>query len=67
MQDPFFMITLAAALVVVVILMIGIGSFAKGGEFHKRNSNRLMRWRIIAQAVAVVLLLAFAWWHGKSI
>jgi hypothetical protein len=67
MQDPLFMIGLIAALVVVVILMIGIGSFAKGGEFHKRNANRLMRWRIIAQAVAVLLLLVFAWWHGKAV
>lgn len=67
MQDPFFLLTVAAALVVVVILMVGIGAFAKGGEFHKRNANRLMRWRIIAQAVALLLLLAFAWWNGRAI
>ena len=67
MQDPLFMIGVIAALAVVVILTIGIGSFAKGGEFHKRNANRLMRWRIIAQAVAVVLLLGYAWWNGKII
>ena len=67
MQDPFFLLTVAAALVVVVILMVGIGSFARGGEFNKRNANRLMRWRIIAQAGAVLLLLAYAWWHGVAI
>ena len=64
LKDPLFLIGLLAALAVVVILMIGIGSFAKGGEFHKRNANRLMRWRIIAQAVAIALLLLFAWWRG---
>ncbi len=64
--DPLFVIGVLAALVVVAILMLGIGSFAKGGEFHKRNANRLMRWRIIAQAVAVALLLAYAWWHGRA-
>ena len=67
LKDPLFVIGLLAALVVVVILMIGIGSFAKGGAFHKRNANRLMRYRIIAQAVAVALLLLFAWWRGHSL
>ena len=67
LKDPLFVIGLLAALVVVVILMVGIGSFAKGGEFHKRNANRLMRWRIIAQAVAIGLLLLFAWWRGRGI
>jgi hypothetical protein len=65
-QDPLFVLAALAALVVVVILMVGIGSFAKGGEFHKRNANRLMRWRIIAQAVAVILILLFAWWRSRG-
>ncbi len=61
LQDPLFLLAALAALIVVVILMIGVGSFAKGGEFHRKNANRLMRWRIIAQAVAVILILIFAW------
>ena len=67
LKDPLFVIGLLAALVVVVILMIGIGSFAKGGAFHKRNANRLMRYRIIAQAVAIGVLLVFAWWRGRGV
>ncbi len=55
-----------AAFVVVIILAIGIGSFARGGEFNKRNANRLMRYRIIAQAVAVILILLFAWWRSHK-
>ena len=35
--------------------------FAKGGEFNRRHANRLMRYRIAAQAVAVLLIVAFAW------
>jgi uncharacterized membrane protein affecting hemolysin expression len=58
-KDPLFLIAVIACLVVLVILMIGIGSFAKGGTFHKNNANRLMRYRIIAQAIAVVLILVF--------
>ena len=44
--------------------MFGIGSFGKGGEFNRRNANKIMRWRIIAQAVAVALIVAFAYFHG---
>jgi len=40
---------------VVFILMLGIGGFAKGGEFNRKHANRLMRYRIYAQAVAVAL------------
>ncbi len=60
-NDPLFILAAIAALVVLIILMIGIGSFAKGGEFNRKNANRLMRYRIIAQAVAVILIVGFAW------
>lgn len=60
-NDPLFILAAIAAFVVLIILMIGIGSFAKGGEYNRRNANRLMRYRIIAQAVAVILIVGFAW------
>jgi uncharacterized membrane protein affecting hemolysin expression len=62
--DPFVIFIVVAVLVVLVILMIGIGSFAKGGEFNRRNANRLMRYRIIAQALAVILIVGIAWWKS---
>ncbi|APZ53282.1 twin transmembrane helix small protein [Salipiger abyssi] len=58
-DDPLFMVMAAAMLVVVAILLFGIGSFAKGGEFNKKYANKAMRWRIIAQFVAVVLIVLF--------
>ena len=60
-NDPLFLLAAGASLVVLVILMIGIGGFARGGEFNKRNANRLMRLRIAAQAVAIALILLFVW------
>ena len=33
--------------------------FAKGGDFNRKHANRIMRYRIIAQAVAVALILVF--------
>ena len=58
-DDPLFLVMATAMLVVVVILLFGIGSFAKGGEFNKKYANKEMRWRIIAQFVAVVLIVLF--------
>ena len=58
-RDPLFVAAAIGALLVLAILMVGIGGFARGGEFNRRHANRLMRWRIIAQAVAVALILVF--------
>lgn len=60
-SDPLFWVVAAASIAVLVILMIGIGGFAKGGEFNRKHANRIMRYRIGAQAVAVALILLFVW------
>ena len=59
LSDPLFVIVAIAVLVVLGILLTGIGGFAKGGDFNKKHANRIMRYRIYAQAVAVVLILVF--------
>jgi len=65
MQDkPLFILAALAVLVVTVILMVGVGGFARGGDFNRKHGNRMMRWRIIAQAVAVALILIFIWLRG---
>ncbi len=58
-QDPLFIVAAAPVLVVLVILMIGIGGFARGGEFNRKHANRIMRYRIAAQALAVLIILGF--------
>lgn len=60
-SDPFFIVIALVCLGVLGILLFGLLTFAKGGEFNLRNSNRIMRWRIYVQAVAVVLLVVWAW------
>ena len=60
-DDPLFIIVAIACVAVLVILSIGIGGFAKGGDFNRKHANRLMRYRIIAQAIAVVVILAFVY------
>jgi preprotein translocase subunit SecG len=59
--DPFFIVVIIAIIAVVVILMFGLGGFAGGGAFNRRNSNKLMRMRIIAQFIAVLLILAYVY------
>ena len=59
MQDPLFIVVAIAVLAVAVILMVGIGGFAKGGDFNRKHANRIMRYRIYAQAFAVALILLF--------
>ncbi|OYX24312.1 MAG: hypothetical protein B7Z10_09435 [Rhodobacterales bacterium 32-66-7] len=61
LSDPIFLFVAAACLVVLAILLFGIASFAKGGEFNKRNANKIMRWRLGVQFVAVVAIVLFAW------
>lgn len=60
-NDPLFIIMAISMLVVVGILLVGIGGFAKGGEFNRKHANKIMRYRIIAQFVAVLLILLFVW------
>lgn len=65
-DDPLFYVVAGACLIVLVILLTGIGGFAKGGEFNQKYANKLMRWRIIAQFVAVILLVGFVWLRSKG-
>lgn len=63
-DKPLFYVIIFAMLVVVAILLTGIGGFAKGGEFNRKHGNRMMRWRLIAQAIAVALIMLFIWLRG---
>jgi uncharacterized membrane protein len=43
--------------VVLAILVAGLSTLWVGGDFAKKWSNRLMRYRILAQFVAVVIIM----------
>ena len=59
LSDPLFILVAIAVLIVLLVLLTGIGGFAKGGDFNRKHANRIMRYRIYAQAVAIVLILIF--------
>ena len=51
---------------VLAVLVMGLVSMVKGGEFNRKHGNRLMRWRVGLQAVALVLFaIALAFGRGS--
>ena len=59
-MDAFYYLLILAILAVFVVLMIGLGGFTRGGEFNRKYANKIMRWRIILQAIAVALIVLYA-------
>ena len=64
-KDPLIIVAAIACLAVVVVLMVGIGGFARGGAFNRRYANKIMRLRLLAQFIAVVLIVLFVWLSGR--
>ncbi len=44
-----------ALLMTLGVLFVGLFAMARGGEFNKKYGNRLMRFRIIFQGIALLL------------
>ncbi len=65
-NDPLFIVAALACLVVLGILLVGIGGFARGGEFNRKHANRIMRMRIIGQFVAVILILVLVTFYKRG-
>ena len=57
-------ILFAALSIVAGILGWGVLTMARGGEYNIKNSNRIMRYRIIFQAIALVVILILIWWKS---
>ena len=51
---------------VVAILFWGIFTMARGGAYNVKNSNRLMRYRIIFQAAAFLIILGLMWQRSEG-
>ena len=55
-----------ALAIVAGILGWGVLTMARDGEYNVKNSNRIMRYRIIFQAVAFVVILVLMWLRRSS-
>ena len=58
-MEYLYYLVIFAILAVLVVLMIGLGAFTTGGDFNKKYANKLMRYRIIGQAIAIALILIY--------
>jgi hypothetical protein len=65
-RDPLFVLAAVACLAVVAVLLVGIGGFARGGDFNRKYANKIMRLRLLAQFVAVILIVVFVWLAGRG-
>ena len=66
LSENAHIIVIIACLLVVIVLMIGLGGFAFGGDFNKKYANKIMRLRILLQAVAILLIIFFVYFsRGK--
>lgn len=58
-------IVVSVALVVVtLVLFAGLYTLFKGGDVSRSWSNRLMRLRVLAQFIAILLIIAVAYFSG---
>ena len=60
-MEIFDVLILIAIAAVTITLGFGVYTLYRGGDFARSNSNKLMRLRIILQAVAVLLLMIGMW------
>ncbi|MEQ8900130.1 MAG: twin transmembrane helix small protein [Roseovarius sp.] len=65
-KDPLFLLVAAGCAVVAIILIRGISTFGKEGVENAKRSNKYMRWRLIAQFVAIVLILIFVYFRRQG-
>ena len=57
-MDLVFAVLLGIALfMTLAVLFAGLITMGRGGEFNKKYGNRLMRWRVSLQGVALLLFL----------
>ena len=66
MGDPLYILAVLAMAAVVIVLVIGLGGFGKGGAFNQKYGNKMMRLRLLFQFIAVVLIAGFVYLRGQG-
>ncbi|RXF73768.1 twin transmembrane helix small protein [Hansschlegelia zhihuaiae] len=52
-----------AIVAVAIVLVLGLVNMMRGGDMN--TSQKLMRWRVILQFVAIVVIMATIWVMGQ--
>jgi hypothetical protein len=64
-MDIFSYLIPAALIAVASVLALGIYALFRGGDFGRSYSNKLMRLRVVMQALAIAVLMGAVWWRTK--
>jgi len=57
------LLVMAALAAVAIVLLLGLWNMMRGGSANR--SQTLMRWRVILQFIAIVLIMATLWMMGR--
>jgi hypothetical protein len=64
-MDVFTYLIPAALIAVTAVLALGIYALFRGGEFGRSYSNKLMRLRVVMQALAIAVLVGAMLWRAR--
>ncbi len=59
---PHFLVMVALA-AVAIVLLLGLWNMMRGGSANR--SQTLMRWRVILQFIAIILIMGTLWMMGR--
>lgn len=59
MNSALYHLTTVSVLSVLIVLSVGLWTLAKGNSANL--SQKLMRWRVGLQFVAILVIMAYAW------
>lgn len=62
-MDIFDYVIIGALAVVTSVLALGIFALFRGGDFGRSYSNKLMRLRVLTQAITIAILVVAVWWR----
>jgi hypothetical protein len=63
MSNPFYSLIPFAIGAVAIVLVLGLVNMLRGGSPHL--SQRLMRLRVLLQAIALVIIMLAIWMMGR--
>lgn len=64
MESVLYNLVPVAVIAVAVVLVLGLVNLMRGGNSNR--SQRLMRWRVALQFVAIILIMATLYFAGRS-
>ena len=65
MQTLFNILIPLSLAAVLAALFVGLFALFRGGSFGRSYSNKLMRLRVLLQAIALAVLMAAFWWNNR--